>query len=1532
MVINLGIIFKIFFLIILEISFSLSQNISSSFNLNSDIIFINQNNKNFYIEMYFINNESAVFYLNQIKINNILLNKTICNIQLNKVTCLISNNNLNESLSNDIYIKLNGQNKVIKIKKIYYTIEILENKTILNIFSKEKFLIKIKEKIIKSLNNNFAKYEISNKFLKDNEYKFINISIYNEKNNRKKIGEIYENFEDFHLRQLQDNKIVIKPNCFKYEENIAFNILFNEIIDIDNYVVNITKDDQIISSILNKGNNDSTLICNIMGIFDLGYYNVNIQNKKDNETFTLNFSVIEKEFQLKQNVIGHIWEKKENKISFDVINCNYSLNENTLKLDLEKLEEQPNILINDQAIYIEFSKNTKINFKETINIFYFNGKEKELIGIVFFYSYIINYSNELNLVNDTNFTILELIGTKNQSLIQSISLYNNDNTVNLTSNNFTIIEYDENEYSYNINVIFNLTNLKINKEVELFRFKIKYIDNVEIEGDLNNTITFPIFNCSEGSEPNKTKNQCDKCKEKQMNYSYITKSCVQNCNNDEYFFYDNNSCNKSCPGKYKFEERKTCYDNCENIEDEYLKNNNNEGKCENKSFILDLTTTQIYWEQTISVSFIFIDSTITNFLKNVNYNINIIIILQNYNSSAFDCNETENKIQCKFNLTEVHFADFNIWYNIVYKNKTFYSNFTNSTIKIKKSKYSCDLDYQNYESEKCQICKGEKKYYYNYSCHKECNSSDENYKYSFENNSIFRCISKDLCVNNYSKLISISSEINCRSKCEKKEGIYRNECINCSSLGEEYGLYYNGSCIICSDVGIEVYNGECKCKSGEGFDENYKCIKCNESEGKIEINRDCRCREGLINNNKTCELIENYFNGTKITCNTYNPCGINNQNGNCDDSLEIPFCKCNDNYIGLYCETENEELTNIINELNNSIISFINNNNYYNDIEFIQNNNLNIYVKKFSYLYLYLNDSSENEASEKIVNMTYNIINNFTLNNSINSNIRNIIDYIGFSYYYQKKFSSNKLRNLNNNINDNQIIKFYNKLFNETKFLNTTKTFSISSNRVFNYFLFTNTENITKEYIKECERNNIPYLSNTINNSVNYILHISKNKNASLNNILSHSYIIFYDENKTDITFKFKKEFKFNIELISLYENNLLLNYYLKKGINIYDSRDIVFREECYRTTKFNFDLISKFRNSLFQGEFYSENCQKNYIKNSNEYSVTFICDKLTNEFSYYLRNKSNYQINLVEYKSSYLSLHCLNDTQDIGKNIAFWLYMILIILIITFSILLFKTKKYKLEDLFDILKNDQLEIKTPNEYEEYEELRSNHKNKIEYYEFTTGNNGYFSIIKFNILHYHPLLIINKTSFLCPKWLNCLIFIFNISNLFGFNCLLYTNSYLEQRIYNKYRNNFTYPIKNEFSKLLFTILISLILTILIKGLNLISYSEARSISLSMIKNQKINKIFIEKNAYNKFYIRTLISLIIFIFTFYFWLYCIGFCYIFPKAQISWFYSGIWCMFLNWIVFSPFFLLILSIVEMFSVKFNYHYYFKRIFCF
>ena len=76
-------------------------------------------------------------------------------------------------------------------------------------------------------------------------------------------------------------------------------------------------------------------------------------------------------------------------------------------------------------------------------------------------------------------------------------------------------------------------------------------------------------------------------------------------------------------------------------------------------------------------------------------------------------------------------------------------------------------------------------------------------------------------------------------------------------------------------------------------------------------------------------------------------------------------------------------------------------------------------------------------------------------------------------------------------------------------------------------------------------------------------------------------------------------------------------------------------------------------------------------------------------------------------------------------------------------------------------------------------------------------------------------MIITKTSILSPILFNLWIFIFNISNLFGFNAILYSEKLIEKRIYNKHRDNFAYPMSKEFGKIILSILITMLFTIII---------------------------------------------------------------------------------------------------------------------
>ena len=78
-------------------------------------------------------------------------------------------------------------------------------------------------------------------------------------------------------------------------------------------------------------------------------------------------------------------------------------------------------------------------------------------------------------------------------------------------------------------------------------------------------------------------------------------------------------------------------------------------------------------------------------------------------------------------------------------------------------------------------------------------------------------------------------------------------------------------------------------------------------------------------------------------------------------------------------------------------------------------------------------------------------------------------------------------------------------------------------------------------------------------------------------------------------------------------------------------------------------------------------------------------------------------------------------------------------------------------------------------------------------------------------------------------------------------------------------------------------------------------------------------------------IGSLIMLIIVTFFFY---YSIAFCAVFIQTQRNWFFSGIWSLFWNWIVFAPIYIVIISFIE-FKKADSYDplvYYMKRLFFF
>ena len=121
-------------------------------------------------------------------------------------------------------------------------------------------------------------------------------------------------------------------------------------------------------------------------------------------------------------------------------------------------------------------------------------------------------------------------------------------------------------------------------------------------------------------------------------------------------------------------------------------------------------------------------------------------------------------------------------------------------------------------------------------------------------------------------------------------------------------------------------------------------------------------------------------------------------------------------------------------------------------------------------------------------------------------------------------------------------------------------------------------------------------------------------------------------------------------------------------------------------------------------------------------------------------------------------------------------------------------------------------------------------------------------------------------------------------------------------------------MKREFGKIISSILISMILTILIKLINITSFSEKET--LVLLHSETRERRFKDEFTKNKIIIRNIAGFIMFFIIMIMWLYSIGFCYLYYHAQKSWFYSGIWSLFWVWFVFAPLFLFLISLFQSF----------------
>ena len=143
-----------------------------------------------------------------------------------------------------------------------------------------------------------------------------------------------------------------------------------------------------------------------------------------------------------------------------------------------------------------------------------------------------------------------------------------------------------------------------------------------------------------------------------------------------------------------------------------------------------------------------------------------------------------------------------------------------------------------------------------------------------------------------------------------------------------------------------------------------------------------------------------------------------------------------------------------------------------------------------------------------------------------------------------------------------------------------------------------------------------------------------------------------------------------------------------------------------------------------------------------------------------------------------------------------------------------------------------------------------------------------------------------------------LFFAFTIINYFAFNIILYNDSLIEKNIDNKEKDSLTYPLKNQKTKIISSIIISMIITFILKLFSMTCYGNK-------LKKGKGRRVFS--------------GLLIIVFTIFFLFYSSIFFYLYPNTEKSWISSGIICIAIDWIILSPVLIFILSVLACKGLK-------------
>ena len=847
---------------------------------------------------------------------------------------------------------------------------------------------------------------------------------------------------------------------------------------------------------------------------------------------------------------------------------------------------------------------------------------------------------------------------------------------------------------------------------------------------------------------------------------------------------------------------------------------------------------------------------------------------------------------------------------------------------------------------------------------------------------------------NYSSIKNYVKELVRKEHEEDRENVIKNKLVNLEIIEKECGelLYnYQGACITCqtfSEISTENsdrkwfqdYDCVTRCDFDNGYGissrESYICSKCETRtklangeflcgcgvDGTVKSFEDGNCylpespeikKLLLIKSNAQCYLEDgnttNYCNASNTEdCITYGNSGY-----------LFPQCICKNGYSGKYCEIDNnnninEELqkkmdeilsdeNDEIDESNFAIISKIRGVTFFlekDGLQYTQNieeESINKYIQRSLKSLSRIVEKTKNSTPQiyDVLNMaifflkykiTYQKLRSLQEDKD-KDDLNYILKYLHYANFYGNKDTEQDYNIQTNGLGIMSFIKYKNSIVDSDDFKQ-----EMSNTTEFKIMEYIKINTTKTKYIYVTLINNSIFDENSLNDDLGINVSFSTNESINVDDLSEIKDLTFYISSL---------DIKFNFNLAQYYEN---------KKIRIYNKADKAFVEPCYLSKLFDYDLTQKYRkNNIYQKIYYgSQKCS--HISFESKFNrLIFNCSEFDNvekidnasDILYYGTFLINIEKDSLKNKLVYnLPTKCINKIDDLGNNMAFWFFLIIIVIEIIYSIginilnfgRLKKTSYSKAVENDELIEAYVIPYEKPIPHEDDEE-----NNKQPYNEKFS-----LSIIK-NFFELHPLSTIFRVSIISPLILNSWFFVYNMLSLFGFNALLYYEDLIEKRIYDKRRNNFAYPMRKEFHKILLSIIIQAILTTLLKFLVIVMLKDRNELKNNLGKKFNLKeKEFVDAqiiyriDQFQKYmFLRRIIACVIMtsIVAFFFY-YSVAFCGIYIKSQANWFYSGIWSLIWNWFILSPIYIIVITIIE----KKKRHsfdplvYNLKRLFCF